>query len=98
MPWGISGGGFLTVVANGTFNAVTTFSGADFVGPITVAPNFESGNENFGSLTIGPITVNASEGNPSEPNAYNPVSFNYSYSITNQDDWPLSFDMAIGTF
>jgi len=97
MGWQLSGN-FTTAAANATLYWWTVFNGSAFVGPLTVAPNFAGGDENFGQLTVGDMTVEATEGNAAEPNAYYPVSFTYEYPITNDSPWPLSYNVALGTF
>ena len=92
------GGSFATAAANTTLYWQTVFTGSFFVGPLAVAPNFEGGDENFGDLTVGAITVEATQGNSAHPDEYYPVSFTYRYTITNDSPWPLSYNIALGTF
>jgi hypothetical protein len=96
MNWSVNGS-FTTAAANETLNWTTVYPNAEFVGPIVVAGNVDANGENFGQLTPGSVSVEATYGNPNSQ-AYNPISYQYNYSISNDNPFPISYNIAIGVF
>jgi len=101
MGWSVQG----SVVTAKAKQAVPCFykTGTTFVGPIVIMPNFpesgecyDQGYENWGSLTMGNVKTTASNSGGDSPGGN--ADFEYNFTITNDSDWVMLFDLAVGTF
>jgi hypothetical protein len=92
----LSVGGFTTSAANQTLYWTIGWPGNAYQGPIGVSSNFEGAEDNYGTVTTVQTSVNAfyddSEG------YYWPTGINYTAELRNDSDWPVIYNLSIGTF
>jgi hypothetical protein len=92
----LSVGGFYTSGAHQTAYWTIWYPGNLYHGPIAVSANFESVENNYGTIATVETAVNAfyddSEG------YYLPMGINYTAVLRNENDWPLVYNLSIGTF